>query len=156
MNEEEQVEYFEEDTKKGRYLTFYIGIECYGIWIEYITEIIGIVEYTEVPDVPNYVKGIINLRGRIIPIIDMRLRFHKEFVDYNEQTCIVIIDYLEDNVGLIVDKVSEVVEILDEDILAQPVLETGSSNQFIKSIGKVGEEVKLLLDCQKLLSENEF
>lgn len=146
----------EEDTQKGRYLTFSLGKESYGIEIKYVTEIIGIQTITEVPELPEYVKGIINLRGKIIPVIDMRLRFKKEPIDYNDRTCVIVVDINEISVGLIVDSVSEVLTIGDENINDPPQLNKGSSNRYIKNIGKVGESVKLLLDCEKLLSEEEI
>ncbi len=149
-------EYFEEDTQKGKYLTFVLGNESYGIGIEYVTEIIGILPITEVPELPIFIRGIMNLRGRIIPVMDMRLRFKKEFVDYDERTCIIVVDILDSSVGLIVDSVSEVTNIADTDIVDQPMLSSGVSNKYIKSIGKVGNEVKLLLDCEKLLTPSEL
>lgn len=147
--------YYEEDTQKGKYLTFSLGNEYYGIGIEYVTEIIGILPITVVPELPDFIRGIVNLRGRIIPVMDMRLRFKKEFVDYNERTCIIVVDIQENSVGLIVDSVAEVTNISDENIVQQPTLSSGPSNQYIKSIGKVGTDVKLLLDCDKLLSHSE-
>lgn len=145
----------EEDTQKGKYLTFNLGQEYYGIGIEYVTEIIGILPITEVPELPNFIRGIVNLRGRIIPVMDIRLRFKKEFVDYNERTCIIVVDIKENSVGLIVDSVAEVTNISDDNIVEQPMLSSGTSNQYIKSIGKVGSDVKLLLDCDKLLTHHE-
>lgn len=145
----------EEDTQKGKYLTFNLGSESYGIGIEYVIEIIGLLPITVVPELPVYIKGIMNLRGRIIPVMDMRLRFRKEFVDYDERTCIIVVEIGENSVGLIVDRVSEVTNIADEDIVAQPMLSSGTSNRCIKSIGKVGGEVKMLLDCDALLSHHE-
>lgn len=145
----------EEDTQKGKYLTFTLGSESYGIGIEYVIEIIGLLPITVVPELPVYIKGIMNLRGRIIPVMDMRLRFRKEFVDYDERTCIIVVEIGENSVGLIVDRVSEVTNIADEDIVDQPMLSSGTSNRYIKSIGKVGDEVKMLLDCDALLSHHE-
>jgi purine-binding chemotaxis protein CheW len=146
---------YEEDTLKGKYLTFVLGNESYGIGIEHVTEIIGLLPVTEVPELPHFIKGIMNLRGRIIPVMDMRLRFKKEFVDYDERTCIIVVEIEENAVGLIVDRVSEVTNIPETDIVDQPVLSSGISNRYIKSIGKVGSEVKLLLDCEKLLTHHE-
>jgi purine-binding chemotaxis protein CheW len=149
-------DFLEEDTQKGKYLTFVLGNESYGIGIEYVTEIIGILPITEVPELPVFIRGIVNLRGRIIPVMDMRLRFKKDFVSYNERTCIIVVDIKENYVGLIVDSVSEVTNISDENIVDQPMLSSGMTNQYIKSIGKVGSEVKLLLDCDKLLTHHEM
>ncbi len=144
----------EEDTQKGRFLTFQIHSEVYGIEIKYVTEIIGIQPITQVPELPNYIKGIINLRGKIIPVMDVRLRFRKEGVEYTDRTCVIVVDIGLISIGLIVDRVSEVLSIPDEEIVPPPDVRQGG-NKYIKGIGKVGEEVKLLLDCDKLLNEQE-
>ncbi|MBU3074740.1 chemotaxis protein CheW [Clostridium estertheticum] len=145
-----------EDTQKGKFLTFYVGRESYGIEIKFVTEIIGIQEITEVPELPNYVKGIINLRGKIIPVVDVRLRFKKEPKEYNDRTCIIVIDIKGISVGLIVDNVSEVINIEDSNIVPPPDIKTGPNNQYIRGIGKVEDEVKLILDCDKLLNDDEI
>jgi purine-binding chemotaxis protein CheW len=145
----------EEDTQKGKYLTFNLGREDYGIEIQYVTEIIGIQSITQVPELPAYVKGIINLRGKIIPVMDVRLRFKKPAIEYNDRTCIVVIDIKEISIGLIVDSVAEVSNIADNDIVPPPQLHTGTNNKYIKGIGKLGNEVKLLLDCNRLLNDDE-
>ena len=145
-----------EDTQKGKFLTFALGKEGYGIEISYVTEIIGIQSITEVPELPEYVKGIINLRGKIIPVIDVRLRFRKPSVEYNDRTCTVVIDIKDVSVGLIVDTVAEVMIIADQDIVPPPNGKTGFHNRYIKGIGKVGNGVKLLLDCEKLLNDDEM
>ncbi|MBP8865823.1 MAG: purine-binding chemotaxis protein CheW [Acetobacterium sp.] len=146
----------QDDEQQGLYLTFELDNEYYGLWIGYVTEIIGILPFTEVPELPAYVRGIFNLRGRIIPLMDLRLRFQKKFVEYDERSCVIVIDVAANTVGLIVDSVSEVIAFSEADIIEQPMLNSGVSNQFIKSIGKVGNEVKLLLDCDKLLSNQEI
>lgn len=143
----------EEDTQKGRFLTFLLGKETYGIEIKYVTEIIGIQAITEIPELPEYVKGIINLRGKVIPVIDVRLRFKKEPREYNDRTCIIVVDISSISIGLIVDSVSEVLTIPEQGIVEPPKLNEGFNNRYIKNIGKVGNDVKLLLDCEKLLSE---
>ncbi len=145
-----------EDTQKGKFLTFSVGREAYGIEIKFVTEIIGIQEITEVPELPSYVKGIINLRGKIIPVIDVRLRFKKDPKEYNDRTCIVVIDIKEVSVGLIVDNVAEVISIDDSNIVSPPDIKTGFHNRYVRGIGKVGNQVKLLLDCDKLLNDDEF
>ncbi len=142
----------EEDTQQDKFLTFSIGNETYGIEIRIVTEIIGIQPITEVPEVPEYVKGIINLRGKIIPVMDIRLRFKKEFREYNDRTCVIVVDVRDLSLGFIVDGVSEVIAIPEENIVPPPSLKA-SHNKYIKGIGKVGEEVKLLLDCDKLFNE---
>jgi purine-binding chemotaxis protein CheW len=145
----------EEDTQKGRYLTFSLGQEVYGIEISCVTEIIGIQAITKIPELPEYVKGIINLRGKIIPVMDMRLRFKKEPCEYNDRTCVIVIEISHISIGLIVDSVAEVLKIPDSDIVEPPQINKGC-NRYIKSIGKVGNDVKLLLDCEKLLTEDEL
>lgn len=146
----------EEDTQKGKYLTFSLGNESYGIEIQYVTEIIGIQTITEIPELPDYVKGIINLRGKIIPVMDVRLRFKKEVKDYNDRTCIIVIDIMDLSIGLIVDSVAEVMNIPEQDIEVPPKMNKGYNNRFIKNIGKVGNEVKLLLDCERLLNGDDI
>lgn len=146
----------EEDTQRGRYLTFSLDSEVYGIEIRYVIEIIGIQPITQVPEVPLYVKGIINLRGKIIPVIDMRIKFKKEPLKYNDRTCIIVVDIQNMTVGLIVDNVSEVLTIEDENIVPPPDYKTGFRNRYIKGIGKAGDDVKLLLDCNKLLKDDEI
>ena len=151
----ENVLKYEEDTQKGKYLTFIIGKEVYGIETKYVTEIIGMQQITEVPELPEYIKGIINLRGKIIPVLDVRLRFKKEPMEYNDRTCIIVVDIKDVSVGLIVDSVAEVVSIPEENIVPPPEANTGFNNRYIKQIGKVGDEVKLLLDCNKLLNDED-
>ncbi len=145
-----------EDTQKGKFLTFSVGKEAYGIEIKHVTEIIGIQEVTEVPELPNYVKGIINLRGKIIPVIDVRLRFKKDSKEYNDRTCIVVIDIKEISVGLIVDNVAEVINIEEDNIVLPPDVKTGFHNKYVRGISKIGNNVKLLIDCDKLLNEDGF
>ena len=101
-------------------------------------------------------KGIINLRGKIIPVMDIRLRFKKEPKEYNDRTCVIVIDIRDVSIGLIVDTVSEVITIPEQGIVEPPKMNMGFNNRYIKNIGKVGEDVKLLLDCEKLLTEDEL
>lgn len=144
----------EEDTLKGRYLIFSVGSELYGMEIRYITEIIGLQPITQVPEMPEYVKGVTNLRGKIIPVIDARLRFHKAVREYDDRTCIIVIDTTIISIGLIVDSVAEVLSMQDDDIAPPPDINKGG-HKYIKGIGKAGGSVKLLLDCQRLLTEDE-
>lgn len=144
----------QEDTQKGKYLTFALNNELYGIEIKHVTEIIGIQQIVEVPEQPDYFRGIINLRGKIIPVMDVRIRFKKENKEYNDRTCIIVIDIRGTAVGLIVDNVSEVLTIPAEEIVPPPEV-TKIGNKFINGIGKVGDEVKLLLNCDKLLYDED-
>ena len=146
----------EEDTQKDRFLTFSLGKESYGIEIKYVIEIIGIQSITQIPELPEYVRGIINLRGKIIPVLDVRLRFKKEPKEYNDRTCVIVVDIKEVSIGLIVDTVAEVITISEEDMVDPPQKNKGFNNRYIKKIGKIDDEVKLLLDCEKLLTEDEL
>lgn len=145
---------YEEDTQKGKFLTFILGNETYGIEIKYVTEIIGIQPFTEVPELPEYIRGIINLRGKIIPVMDVRIRFKKAFREYNDRTCVIVVDIKDISIGLIVDSVAEVLSISEDQIVIPPDISKGG-NKYIKGIGKTGNEVKLLLDCNKLLNEDD-
>lgn len=146
----------EEDTQKGKFLIFSLGKEDYGIEIRYVTEIIGIQSITEVPELPLYIKGIINLRGKIIPVMDVRLRFGKPEHEYDERTCVIVIDIRDISIGLIVDRVSEVLNIAEADIVPPPQLDKDCRHKYIKGIGKVDRDVKLLLDCEKLLNDEDM
>ena len=144
----------QEDTQKGKFLTFALNEETYGIEIRHVTEIIGIQQIVTLPELPAYFRGIINLRGKIVPVMDVRLRFNKEFREYNERTCVIVVDIRKLSMGLIVDSVSEVLRIPDAEIVPPPEI-SRQSNRYIYGIGKVGNEVKLLLDCEKLLYDEE-
>lgn len=150
---EENIVVLEEDTQKGRYLTFKLDKETFGIEIIHVIEIIGIQNITIIPEMPEFMKGIINLRGKIIPLMDVRIRFRKEAKDYNDRTCIIVVDINGMSMGLIVDSVAEVLSIPEEETVDPPQLNNGYPNRYIKKIGKVGEDVKLLLDCNKLITE---
>lgn len=147
---------FEEDTQKDKYLTFCIGSEDYCIDIKYVIEIIGIQPITLIPEMPDYVKGVINLRGRIIPVIDVRARFKKEAIEYNDRTCTIVVEINKVFIGLIVDKVLEVMTILEADISELPKVSRNSYKKYMKGIGKVGDGVKLILDSEKLLDYEEI
>ncbi len=148
----------EEDTQKDKYLIFSIGREVYGIDIKYVIEIIGIEPITEVPELPDYIRGVINLRGKIIPVMDVRLKFKKEEKEYDDRTCIIVVEIDSICIGLIIDTVVEVANIEENNISEPP--KTGSNrdntNKYIKGIGKVQNEVRLLIDCSKLLKEDEI
>jgi purine-binding chemotaxis protein CheW len=148
----------EQDTQKDKYVTFKSGNEYFGLKIDYVNEIIVFQEITEIPESEDYIKGLINLRGKIIPVIDVRLRFKQEPFVYNDRTCIIVIQYRENVVGLIVEKIAEVVEIPEKDILPSPSIGRAdkSQNKYVYGIGKVGESVKLLLDPDKLLNDEEL
>ena len=145
----------DEDTQKDKYLTFTLGEELYGIDIRAVIEIIGIMPITKVPEVPPYVQGIINLRGKIVPVVDMRLRFGQEYRPYSDRTCVIIISVNDVLIGLIIDGVSEVLTIPENSIVPPPELKS-VRNRYVKNIGKLSEEkVVLLLDWKKLFSTED-
>jgi purine-binding chemotaxis protein CheW len=152
----ESVDEQEEDMQHGRYLTFSLEKEEFGIAINFVNEIIGMQKINDIPEVSSFVKGVINLRGSIIPIIDMRLKFKKQPAEYDDRTCIVIVDISGISAGLIVDKVAEVVNIDDSQIAAPPDYRTGFQNRYINGIGKMKDSIILLLDCEKLFKEDEL
>ncbi|MCI6084915.1 chemotaxis protein CheW [Selenomonas sp.] len=153
MDEELQAE---EDTQRDKYLTFTLEDELYGIDIKVVIEIIGILPITAVPEVPEYVKGIINLRGKIIPVVDMRLRFHRAPRVYTDRTCVIVIEADGVLVGLIIDGVSEVRDIPEAQVVPPPKLKA-AQNRYIKGVGRLdeGSKVVLLLDWEKLFSKEE-
>ncbi|HWQ50709.1 MAG TPA: chemotaxis protein CheW [Terriglobales bacterium] len=144
----------DEDTQKNRFLTFMVDSESYGLEISVVTEIIGIQEITKIPETPDFIKGVINLRGRVIPVMDVRLRFRKPPLQYDDRTCIVVVDMQKLSVGLIVDSVSEVLSIQEEDIVPPPEFNT-TKNRYVRGIAKTGGSIKMLLDCNRLLTEDE-
>ena len=148
--------YDEEDTQKDKYLTFHLAGEDYGIDIAFVTEIIGIQKITEVPDMPDFVKGVINLRGKVIPVMDVRLRFKLSERAYDERTCIVVVDINSTAVGLVVDQVNEVADIPEKDVEPPPRTTKGTSSRYLKGMGKVDDEVRILLNVDKLLYDEEL
>lgn len=144
----------EEDTIKDKYLTFIIDGEDYGIDISHVIEIISVSAITKLPSTEDYIKGVINLRGSIIPVIDVRIKFKKEEKAYDEFTCIIVVEYNEYTVGLIVDTVHEVLTIPESAISLPPNAKLKYQNKFIKNIGKIGDKVQLLLDVDKFLFLN--
>jgi Chemotaxis signal transduction protein len=146
----------DEDSLKDRFLTFITDKETYGIEIKHVTEIVGIQTITAMPETPDYIIGVINLRGRIIPVVDVRVRFNKPTKDYNDRTCVIVIAFGDVSYGLIVDSVSEVIKISDEDIVDKLDIRSKGSRGYISGIGKSGSQLVLLLDCQRLLSSEEL
>ncbi len=147
---------FQEDTQQGLFLSLSLGEEIFALEIKYVTEIVGVQPITPIPEVPEYVKGVINLRGKIIPVIDMRLKFRKPPIEYTDRTCIIVVDIEEMSVGLIVDNVVEVVTIPAGSIVPPPDSRTGIQNRYLKGIGMVDSKVILLLESSKILSEEDF
>lgn len=157
MVEGEKEDIMIEDTQKDRYMTFITAGECYAIAIKYVNEIISFQRITDIPDTEDYVKGLINLRGKIIPVIDVRLRFGYDQLEYTDRTCIIITEVKGTVVGLIVEKIEEVVNIYEEDILPPPDIGVRQDEveRYIYGIGKVGDKVKLMIDPDRLLKDPE-
>ena len=143
-----------DDVMKDQYLTFAIEDEDYGVEIAYVKEIIKMTPITKVPEMPNFIEGLINLRGDLIGVIDVRKRFDKPPKEHDEETCIIVIMYSDYTLGMIVDAVQETAIIPEERISAPPSAKLSYANQFIRNIGKVGEDVKLLVDVERFLAHD--
>jgi purine-binding chemotaxis protein CheW len=155
VDEDEDDLELEEDSQKDKFLTFRIGEEGYGMDIRHITEIIGIQKITPVPDMPDYVVGVINLRGTVIPIMNVRRRFGLPIKEYDPRTCIIVINLDEASLGLIVDEVSEVITITEDCLEPPPRVSRGPNSRFIQSLGRVGDEARMILDTRKILYDDE-
>jgi purine-binding chemotaxis protein CheW len=142
--------------REGKYLTFSLAGEEYGIGILKIREIIGMLPITSVPETPPYVKGVINLRGKVIPVVDLRLRFAMPAIDYTERTCIIVVEMKSAAglvpIGAVVDAVSEVLNIKAEDIENTPAFGMRLNTDYILGMAKMGKGVKLLLDIDRVLN----
>ncbi len=139
----------------GKYLTFMLDDEEYGIEILKVREIIGIMDITKVPQTPDFVEGVINLRGKVIPVIDLRAKFGLARAEYNDQTCVIVVD-VGMMMGIIVDTVQEVHDIPSSSIEPPPKLGGSVDTSFILGMGKVKDDVKLLLDIDKVLTCEEL
>lgn len=149
-------ESFDEDHEGQKYLSFMIGDEQYAISIDFVIEIIEVIKITPIPDMKNYVKGVINLRGKVIPVMDVRLRFTMEEKDHNEKTCIIVVRVEDIEIGLIVDTVTEVIDIPDERIDEPSNIYNKSSQRYVSGIGKLGKQIKIILDVSKLVLLKDF
>ncbi|MFO7749534.1 MAG: chemotaxis protein CheW [Desulfobacteraceae bacterium] len=145
--------------KEGKYLTFILKEESYGIGILKVKEIIGMMPITSVPRTPDFVKGIVNLRGKVIPVLDLRLKFGMEPMDYTDRTCIIVVELDKDGetimVGIVVDAVSEVLTIKEEEIEETPAFGARIETAYIMGMAKVDQGVKILLDIDRVLSGDE-
>lgn len=145
--------------KEGKYLTFNLGMEVYGIEILKVQEIIGMMSVTRVPKTPEFVRGVVNLRGKVIPVVELRLKFGLDRKDDTDRTCIIVVQVKVSGspviMGLIVDEVSEVLSVLADQIEASPSFGAKVDTDFILGMGKVGQKVVMLLDVDKVLSADE-
>jgi len=146
----------DDDAQKDRYLTFKLANEDYGLDISHVKEIVGLQKITTLPDMPNFVKGVINLRGTVIPVIDMRTRFRLGPEAYNDRTCVIVVNIGQVKVGLVVDTVREVLTIPDTHISPPPKVRSGDSNCFVRGLGRVDDQIKILLDINQLLCNKEL
>jgi purine-binding chemotaxis protein CheW len=144
----------------GKYLTFELGDEYYGLEILKVQEIIGMQPITRVPRTPQFVRGVINLRGKVIPVIDLRAKFDLPQQEDTDRTCTIVVQIAQKGqqviTGIIVDEVSEVMDISADQIQPPPALGTSVDTEFIMGMGKVGEHVVMLLDIDRALSSGEF
>ena len=140
----------------GKYLTFGLADEEYGVEITKVREIIKMMDITSVPRTPEFVKGVINLRGKVIPVVDLRLKFSMAEAEHTDETCIVVVDVNTLEMGTVVDKVSEVLDIDAEDIEETPSFGVSVDTSFILGIGKKDDQVTILLDISKVLSSTEL
>lgn len=142
------------DDLNGRFLTFNIADSVYGIELLHVIEIINIQSITRVPNVPHYIKGIINLRGKVVPVIDVRVKFNME-EHHSDSPCVIVVVIENMHVGLIVDSVSEVVTIDVDDLSQPPQLGAGEEgNKYLKSVMRIGSRVILNIDCNKFFASD--
>ena len=146
--------------REGKYLTFALADEEYGIGILKVKEIIGMMPITPVPQTPVFVKGVINLRGKVIPVVDLRTKFEMESIDYTDRTCIIVVEIegKEESIqiGIVVDTVSEVLNVRESDIEDTPTFGTSVNTEFILGMAKIEKSVKILLDIDAVLSAQEL
>ena len=146
--------------RAGKYLTFSLADEEYGIGILKVKEIIGMMPITPVPQTPSFVKGVINLRGKVIPVVDLRLKFGMDSMDYTERTCIIVVEIEASSgsilMGIVVDSVSEVMQIKSDDIEDTPRFGTKLNTDYILGMAKMEGKVKILLDIDSVLSSHEL
>ena len=142
--------------KEGKYLSFALANEEYGLEILKVREIIGYIDVTAVPQTPHYVKGVINLRGQVIPVVDLRAKFGMETTEVTEETCIIVVEITQGtrrcSTGIVVDRVQEVLDIAAERIEDAPQFDASVNIDFILGMGKVGDSVKILLDIDRVLA----
>jgi len=142
--------------RAGKYLTFMLAEEEYGLEILKVREIIKMMEITSVPRTPEFVKGVVNLRGKVIPVVDLRLKFGMPLAETTEETCIIVVDVGGIEMGTIIDQVNEVLDITEDEIDDAPSFGTDVDTEFILGMGKTGDRVSILLDIGKVLAAEEL
>lgn len=146
----------QETSREGKYLTFVLCGEEYGVEILKVREIMGVMPITPVPQSPNYIKGIINLRGKVIPVIDLRLKFGFQEVEHTKETCIIVVEINSVLTGIIVDTVSEVLDVSGDDLEPPPRLGNNVDTEIFLGMAKIKGKVKILLDIDKVLGAEEI
>lgn len=144
------------EAKGGKFLTFFLDEEEYGLEILKVQEIIGLMSITRVPRTPDFVRGVINLRGKVIPIVELRTKFHMETVEDTEQTCIIVVQTQGVQFGVVVDRVSEVVDLDSGSIEDAPEFGAEIDTRYILGMGKTGSRVRILVDIDRVLSREEL
>jgi purine-binding chemotaxis protein CheW len=144
------------DTQRNKYLTFMIDDDQMALNICYVIEIINVQPISALPEAPIFVKGVINLRGRIIPVIDMHFKLCRKPLEYTDRTCIIVLEVNEVTVGIIVDCVNEVLDIDAENIESPTTMTSRNGNRFLKGIGKIGESIILIMDCENFIETDEI
>ena len=155
---DETEELLEEDSQKGMFMTFQTGKEFFGISISYVNEIIAMQPIAAIPEVDDYIKGLINLRGKIIPVIDVRVRFKMEPCEYTDRTCIIVIDVKSTMIGLIVERLADVDTIAEDSIVPPPSLgrKEHEHNKYVYGLARTKDTVTLLLDPEKLIKQDDI
>ena len=143
-------------SRVGKYLTFVLNEEEYGLEILKVREIIGIMGITPVPQTPNFIKGVINLRGKVIPVVDLRLKFGFQESEHTKETCVIVVEVKGVLTGIIVDTVSEVLDVSDEELETTPQLGEGVNTDIFIGLAKIKDKVKILLDLDKILGKDEI
>jgi len=156
MNEVKEKKKLEEMQELEQYVTFLIGNETYGVEVLKIREIIGMTDITYVPNSLDFMRGVINLRGTVVPVVDMRKKFRIEEREYDIFTVILIVEIKETLIGMIVDSVSDVIDIPVESIQDTPHFSANIDTDYIRNIGKAGENLVIILDVDKILTPEEL
>ena len=156
LNAEQMSDNEADEAPKDQYLIFSVDEECFGIDINFVREIIGMEPVTAVPDLPDYIKGVINLRGKVVPVMDMLIRFQKPPRAYTDRTCIVVVEIENIFMGLIIDEVLEVISIMEEEIMSLPKGGKESiTNRYAWGVVRSSDGVRMLLDGKKLIEKEE-
>ena len=139
--------------RAGKYLTFVLGAEQYGVEIIKVREILGVLPITPMPQTPYFVKGVINLRGKVILVVDTRTKFGMAERENTSETCVIVVDTGGKSIGLLVDTVKEVLDITEEQIEDPPCFGSGANTDFVRGLGKIGNQVRILLDIDRVLRD---